>query len=102
MKRNRLGRPATLVRSEPFSLDHLGPTGTNRASLFEETLHMVSIKDEAKPAIELQKKPISLLSWASDTSVTREIWNRNVGAVNNFFSGGTDEEDEDKALRIIM
>jgi hypothetical protein len=65
---------------------------------------MASVKDEAKPPVELIKKPISLLSWAKgrDKSVTRAIWEDRVGAVKNFFSGGTDEEDEDKALHIIM
>jgi hypothetical protein len=65
---------------------------------------VVSVKNETKPPIELLKKPISLLSWAKgrDKSVTRAIWEDHVGAVKNFFSGGTEEEDEDKALSIIM
>jgi len=65
---------------------------------------MASVKDEAKPPIDFLDKPISLLSWATgrDKSVTRAIWEDQVGAVKNFFSGGTDEEVEDKALHIIM
>jgi hypothetical protein len=46
----------------------------------------------------------SLLAYASlrDKSITRAIWEFHVDAVNNLFSGGTDEEDEDTALAIIM
>jgi hypothetical protein len=80
---------------------------------------MVSVKDETESKFPGIQKPISLLSWVKrrnsvdvglgnviiiddNKSVTRAIWNDHLGAVKNFFSGGTSEEQENRALNIIM
>ncbi|HQR52089.1 MAG TPA: hypothetical protein PLZ79_02385 [Burkholderiales bacterium] len=47
---------------------------------------------------------MSVLSWAKghDKSVVSGIWRRQVGAIQEMFSGGTDEALEDKALKILL
>jgi hypothetical protein len=64
---------------------------------------MVSINDEIG-SLFMGSGRISLLSYCRNrsSSVLTSLWESHVGACRNLFSGGTDEADEDKALRIIM
>lgn len=66
---------------------------------------MANVKPWAKTALGAPVTPASVRIFCgvhNTKSVTRAIWDKKMDIVEDLFDGGTDEDDEDKALSIIL